>query len=51
MPRIFSCHYKFQFDRVLHPECTQEDVFTEISQLIQSSIDGYNMHAYLVSYF
>ena len=28
---------------MFHPECSQEDVFSEVSQLVQSALDGYNV--------
>ncbi|VDP76756.1 unnamed protein product [Echinostoma caproni] len=34
---------KFQFDHVFHVEATQEDVFSEICDIIASSVDGYNV--------
>ncbi|ORY20229.1 kinesin-domain-containing protein, partial [Neocallimastix californiae] len=35
--------YPFSFDRIFNGESRQEEIFTEIAQLVQSALDGYNV--------
>lgn len=40
---ITTKKYPFAFDRVFGPRSKNQDIFEEISQLVQSALDGYNV--------
>ncbi|KAG7104075.1 Kinesin-like protein klpA like [Verticillium longisporum] len=43
MGRVSRKTFNFEFDRVFAPAALNQDVFDEISQLVQSALDGYNV--------
>lgn len=41
--KVTTKTYPFEFDRVFTPQIQNEEIFDEISQLVQSALDGYNV--------
>lgn len=41
--KVSTKAYPFEFDRVFAPQVHNEEIFGEISQLVQSALDGYNV--------
>lgn len=43
MGKLTTKTFPFEFDRVFTPQIQNEEIFDEISQLVQSALDGYNV--------
>lgn len=43
MGNVTATNHAFSFDRVFDPTSNNSDIFDEISQLVQSALDGYNV--------
>jgi hypothetical protein len=35
--------YEYDFENIFSPESSQRQVFSELAQIVQSAIDGYNV--------
>jgi len=46
---VLGQKHSFTFDKVFAPDALQEEVFIEISQLVQSALDGYKVISYSLS--
>jgi len=40
---VLGQKHSFTYDKVFAPDASQEEVFIEISQLVQSALDGYKV--------
>ncbi|KAH7117836.1 P-loop containing nucleoside triphosphate hydrolase protein [Dendryphion nanum] len=43
MGTVTTANYAYSFDRVFGPQSQNSEIFEEISQLVQSALDGYNV--------